>query len=198
MTIVDGNFEFYYAFEEGELYYMLFTTFLDVAGSYNVEIEYVGETYTYLDNCAVGPYSANMVTFEIYIPGAIDYAYSDPATGGDGYYHYVDENGELGSIIYLDVNRPTAFFNSISLYDICRDAQKYAPEKRAFYVNGHDYTPDIQLICFQAMQNEGELEGFAAVDQNIFEILQTITMQKYEGLYNSWLMLCYYYVTMSV
>ena len=65
-------------------------------------------------------------------------------------------------------------------------------------MNGHDYTPDIQLICFQAMQNEGELEGFAAVDQNIFEILQTITMQKYEGLYNSWLMLCYYYVTMSV
>jgi len=194
----DGNFEFYWYFEEGETYYMLFTTYLDQTANYNVNIEWLGETYTYLDNAAVGPYSANMNTFELFIPDAIEYAYSDPAQGGDGYYHHLKSNGELGGIIYLDVNRPTAFFTTISLYDICRQAQAYAPEKRAFYIGGVDYTDAVMEICFRANQQTGALKGFAAVDKNLFELLATITRSdKYEGIENSWLMLCYYEKTLA-
>ena len=198
VEVTDGNFEFYWYFEAGKTYYMLFTTYLDQAATYNVNIDWLGETYTYLDNAATGPYSANLNTFELFIPNAIEYAYSDPANGGDGYYHHVMENGELGGIIYLDVNRPTAFFTSISLYDICRQAMSYAPEKRALYIDGVDYTETFMEICFFAMQQTGELKGFAAVDQELFELLCTLTRSaKYDGIENSWLMLCYYEKTLT-
>ncbi len=198
VDVTDGNFEFFWYFEEGETYYLLFTTYLDQAATYNVNIDYLGETYTYLENAAVGPYSANLNTFELFIPGAIEYAYSDPAEGGDGYYHHVLENGELGGIIYLDVNRPTAFFTTISLYDICRDAEKYAPEKRALYINGVDYTDIFQQICFRAMLQTGDKKGFAAVDQELFDLLCILTRSaKYDGIHNSWLLLCYYEKTLA-
>ena len=198
VDVTDGNFEFYWYFEEGETYYLLFTTYLDQTATYNVNIDYMGESYTYLDNAAVGPYSANLNTFELFIPNAIEYAYSDPAEGGDGYYHHVLENGELGGIIYLDVNRPTAFFISKSLYDICREASRYETEKRALYINGVDYTDTFYQICFNAMKNEGNLQGFAAVDQNLFELLCILTRsEKYDGIENSWLMLCYYEKTLA-
>lgn len=194
----DGNFEFYWYFEEGETYYMLFTTYLDQAATYNVNIDWLGEEYTYLANAAVGPYSANMNTFELFIPDAIEYAYSDPAQGGDGYYHHLKENGELGGIIYLDVNRPTAFFTSTSLYNICRQAINYAPEKRALYINGVDYTEKFMSICFTAMQQTGDLKGFAAVNQELFDLLCILTRSaKYDGIENSWLMLCYYEKTLT-
>jgi hypothetical protein len=196
----DGNFEFYWYFEEGETYYMLFTTYLDQTATYNVNIEWLGETYTYLDNAAVGPYSANMNTFELFIPDAIEYAYSDPAEGGDGYYHHLKEDGTLGGIIYLDVNRPTAFFTSISLYDICRDALKNYPnpEKRALYIDGVDYTETFMEICYTATQQTGALKGFAAVDQELFELLCILTRSaKYDGIENSWLLLCYYEKTLA-
>jgi hypothetical protein len=196
----DGNFEFYWYFEEGETYYMLFTTYLDQTATYNVNIDYLGATYTYLDNAAVGPYSANLNTFELFIPDAIEYAYSDPAEGGDGYYHHLKEDGTLGGIIYLDVNRPTAFFTSISLYDICRDAIKNYPnpEKRALYIDGVDYTETFMEICYAATQQTGALKGFAAVDQELFELLCILTRSaKYDGIENSWLLLCYYEKTLA-
>lgn len=196
----DGNFEFYWYFEEGETYYMLFTTYLDQTATYNVNIDYLGATYTYLDNAAVGPYSANLNTFELFIPDAIEYAYSDPAEGGDGYYHHLQEDGTLGGIIYLDVNRPTAFFTSISLYDICRDAIKNYPnpEKRALYIDGVDYTETFMEICYTATQQTGALKGFAAVDQELFELLCILTRSaKYDGIENSWLLLCYYEKTLA-
>lgn len=198
VDVTDGNFEFYWYFEEGKTYYLLFTTYLDQTATYNVNIEWLGETYTYLDNAAVGPYSANLNTFELFIPDAIEYAYSDPAEGGDGYYHHLKDNGELGGIIYLDVNRPTAFFISSSLYNVCRQAEAYAPEKRALYIDGVDYTPIFKDICFKAMLQSGNKKGFAAVDQELFELLRILTLsKKYDGIENSWLLLCYYEKTLS-
>ena len=196
--IPDENFNFHYYFEANKTYYLLFTTFLDVAARYDVVIEYVGDTYTYLTTAATGPYSMNMSTNETYLPNAIEYAYSDPEEGGDGYYHYKNADGTLGSVIYVDCNRPTAFFPSISLYDVCRQAQSYAPDKRALYINGVDYTNAIMAICFESLDNAGDLEGFMPVTQEIYELLRTITMsEKYSGISNSWLMLCYYYVTIG-
>ena len=200
VDVTDGNFEFFWYFEEGQTYYLLFTTYLDQAATYNVNIDWLGESYTYLENAAVGPYSANLNTFELFIPSAIEYAYSDPANGGDGYYHQLLENGELGGIIYLDVNRPTAFFNSISLYNICRQAEeKYPdPKKRALYIDGVDYTPTFKAICFKAMLQSGDKKGFAAVDKELFELLCILTRSdKYEGIHNSWLLLCYYEKTLG-
>ena len=185
----------------------------------------MGETYTVLDNCAVGPYSYNEVTSELFIPGAIDYVYADPVQEyvynspdgdlngdgtadvpvsgtalGDGYYHYLNADGTLGSVIYLDTNRPTAFFNSTSLFDICRNAQQYDSEKRALYINGYDYTDEVQLLCATAIRdNKNDKKGMVAVNAEVYAILQAITRsEKYDGVdesegnIKSWLMFCYY------
>ncbi len=206
VTVADGNFNFYYYMEAGKTYYLLFTTFLDQVATYNTEIKYVGATYNDFVNAATGPYSFNDVTLETFIPNAVNFEYADPAKtytyniegvveskAGDGYYHVKNLDGSIGSILYLDVNRPTAFFTSATLYDTCREAHNYAPEKRAFYINGVDYTEPLQAICFKAMQNNGDMKGFAAVNQEVYNIITAITHSYSEGIYNSWLMLCYYY-----
>ncbi len=198
---LDENFEYYWYFEAGETYYMLFATYMDEFTSYDVYIDYLGDSYVYLENAAIGPYSVNLNTFELFLPDAIEYAYSDPAEGGDGYYHHVKKDGSLGGIIYLDVNRPTAFFNDpISLYDICRQAEESVSDitKRALYVNGYDYTTDVKRICAKAMLANNDYVGFAPVDKDLFNLLNTIVRSdKYEGIYNSWLLLCYYVRTVA-
>ncbi len=203
----DDNFEFYWYFEAGTTYYMLFATYLDVTATFNVTIERLGDSYTYLDNAALGPYSANLTTFKLFLPDAIEYDYFDDTDDGvdNGYYYQVDEfgnryqnaAGEYVGMIYLDVNRPTAFFNTaMSLYDICRQAEESVPDvtKRALYINGKDYTTDVKRLCFKATQDENSpTYGFIPVNQEIFELLQTITRStKYDGIETSWLLLCYY------
>ena len=210
VTILDGNFRFYQYLEAGHTYYILCTTFLDVVAQYNMEIEYIGTTFKYLDNTAVGPYSFNETTGQTYLPDAKEYEYADPSkeytyseTGetaaGDGYYRIKNKDGSLGSIIYLDVNRPTAMFQSTSLYDVVRQAEANYPDpiKRVFYINGKDYTPDIKKLCFMAMQNSGELNGFVAIDAEVFDLISIIvrgTDGAIEGVNNAWVLLCYYYV----
>ncbi|MBQ8229671.1 MAG: TlpA family protein disulfide reductase [Clostridia bacterium] len=210
--LVDGNLEFYWYFEEGETYYFLCTTYLDQTATYNLRVEWIDETYTYLENAATGPYSTNLITNKLYLPNAIAYEYADPTktytyaeTGlqaaGDGYYHAKNTDGTLGSIIYLDVKRPTAFFLSDALYETIlrfydEDTGEYTvpPEKRPFYLDGVDYTERLHVYCINAMLKSGDLNGFIEVDQELFEILQGITKSTYyEGIENDWLRLCYYY-----
>ncbi len=205
--VSDDNFEFYWYFEAGTTYYILFATYLDVTANFNVTIERLGDNYTYLDNAALGPYSANLTTFELFLPDAIAYDYFDDTDDGvdNGYYYQVDEfgnrytnaEGEYVGMIYLDVNRPTAFFDTaMSLYDICRQAEEYVsdPTKRALYVDGTDYTAAVKSLCFKATQDEtSPTYGFVPVNKEVFELLQIITRStKYDGIKTSWLLLCYY------
>ena len=53
-------------------------------------------------------------------------------------------------------------------------------------------------ICYAATQQTGALKGFAAVDQELFELLCILTRSaKYDGIENSWLLLCYYEKTLA-
>lgn len=196
MVYYDGNFEFRRYLQAGQTYYMLFTSYCDVAGSYNVTIDYVGESYTYLVQAATGPYSTNLNTGEEYVIGAIKYT-----LGQDGYYHEVKANGTLGGKIYLDCNRPTAWTGT-SIYDLCRQAQNYAEDKRGFYIDGVDYTDDLMALCFNStsgVSKDDPLYGMCAVNQEVFNLLRTITMSsKYQGLEDSWLLLCYYEATLGM
>ncbi len=206
--IADNNFEFYWYFEEGKTYYILFATYLDMTATYDVYIDYLGATYTYLENAAVGPYSANLNTFELFLPDAIEYTYYDETDDGvdNGFYYHKLADGSRGGKIYLDVNRPTAFFNTaVSLYDICRDAEKNynTPEsipKRALYIDGVDYTDDFFDICYEAcgVPKTDPYYGFAVIDKELFDLLQTIILStKYDGIETSWLLLCYYEKTLA-
>lgn len=230
----DPNFNFHYYFNAGETYYLLCTTFLDQTAIYDVVIQYVGETYTSLEACATGPLSFNEVTGILYLPGAPEYVFDpeteydlngDGKTDGKGVYRILNDDGSMGSVIYVDMIRPTHLFNYNSLYQIASAAleevvQKdengntllddngdpvygpaYQSENRAFYLvdengEGTDYSEWIETLGFYSKRISGELQGYLPVTQELFEFLTKMT-DKYEGVYNSWLLLCYYYKTLS-
>lgn len=197
---MDGNFEFFWKFEVGKKYYLLFTTGDDSPASYNVRITYEGATYTYFTPAATYR-SQNLATFETFVADAPDYRYS----AEDGFYHVVNKDGSLGSVLYLDTIHSTYFFNysltarinAFKEFDANGDwTWKVEPHLRPFYHNGVDYTELLDEYCYYAKQNTGELYGFIAVDQRLYEALIAITESKeYGGERNSWLMLCYFYQT---
>ena len=186
----DDNFNFYAYMEAGKTYYFAMTTFGDQVAEYDFTIKLHGDTYSYMENCATME-SYNEITNETFLLDGIQYAYSDPEKGGDGYYHVVDENGNLGSIIYVDMLRPTMFFRNNSLYDTAMDALNYSEEKRAFYVDGVDYSETIAIYGYLA-----DVKGFTPLNQELMDILKKITA-KYDGIADSWQMLCYYEVTLG-
>lgn len=213
VTLIDGNFSFYEYLEAGKKYYILCTTFLDSPAQYGLTVKYIGDTYRYLTAAATGPYSFNPDseggTNELFIPNAIDFIYADPekefvyaetneTAAGDGYYHYKHKDGSLGSIIYLETQNATSFFATDSLQSIVNGAAAYEETKRALYVNGKDYTDDVSKLCFKSLLNTGDLYGKVPVDKAVYDIIYTITTSaKYEGIWNSWLMMCYYYTSLS-
>ncbi len=206
VTVADGNFMYYWYFEAGKTYYMLFTTFLDQPADYIVKIDYIGQTYTYKELAATCLYSANLVTGELFIPDAIDYAYDpnyvydkeandrDPSKG-IGCYRHVDKNGEMGSVIYLDVLNPTTFSPTQSLYaftqaqreiENIQDREFYLPDGQGGY---KDYTDDIWKACLLATRDG----AYIVVTEEIHQFLYALTVYSdHEGLDNTWLTLCYY------
>ena len=195
---------------------MLFHTDANIAAEYDVMIEYIGDEYTYLDNLATTR-SQNTTTGDTYISDAKQYAYSED----DGYYHVLNANGSLGSIIYLDTMRPTIYQPNYSIAGAIEGDKKLdengnwigsydedgnwvgewdeEPSNRTFYAGGVDYTVRLEEYCYQASLNTGDLKGFIAVDQELFEILIAITGSNTEaGEENAWQLTCYYYNTLSV
>ncbi len=205
--LVDSNFEYYWYFEAGKTYYMLFTTFMDVTASYEVHIDYIAETYTSMELANTIIYSANLITGELFHPDAIEYVFDKDykITQVDGkeekgvYRHVVgyDENGEpiLGSPIYVDAVNPTTF-SAKSLYQQADyDVEYNTPlEKRVFYINGKDYTERIQeLGAWAEFVQDPIYRGYIPVTQEVYEFLYDLTVHtEAEGIYNTWLSLCYY------
>ena len=217
LFIVNGDytFEFVWEFEAGELYYLLFHTDANIAAEYDVVIELIGEEYTYLDNLATT--NSQNTAGEIYISDAKKYAYSED----DGYYHVLNEDGSLGSIIYLDTARPTIYQKDYSIAGAIEGDKKLdengnwigsyddegnwigewdeEPSKRTFFAGGVDYSVRLEEYCYQASLNTGELKGFIAVDKELLEILIAITGSNTEtGIKDSWQLTCYYYRTLKV
>ena len=196
VEMADGNFEFYWDFKAGETYYLLFTTFLDQVATYNVTIEYIGDTYTYMANAATAVYSANLVTGEIFLPDAVDYTYDEE----NDCYRYVDEEGNVGSPIYLDISRPTTFMWKTSLYDLAvyYINNDIPVEKRELYLKGVDYTDMVRKYGYKAIMTTGMYKGYVLVTKEIYDFLYALTVYSaHEGIADSWLTLCYYEKTIG-
>ena len=202
------NFDMYLYLEKDETYYCLFAFFLNSIGTFDMRIDYIGESHSYLTNAAIGPYSYNTVTSETFVPGA-----KEVKLGEDGVYHVVeeDENGNqiLGSKIYLDLTHATYLFPSDSLQSFIESADNYAPDKRLFYLDDgqdgkKDYTEIMRKYLLQAMfngteANGGTLYGLVEIDEELMEILLKLTKayDGFGGINNSWQMACYYYETLG-
>ncbi len=187
----DYNFSFRYYMEAGKTYYMLMTFYaVDEFGTFNVNISRAGESYSYFENASKGQYSFNETSGEAFLADGVAYTFSED----DGLYHVVNSDGSLGRVLYLDVNRPTAQFPSMSIYAYLQTlGEDTANDDNAFYVDGVDYTAQLLEICERALANEGDLKGFIAVDQEIYELLNTILLsEKHGGIQDTWLCVCYY------
>ena len=118
------------------------------------------------------------------------------ANGGDGYYYVLNSDGTTGGRIYVDMKRGTAFFPNNSLYDTARADKNKDVEKRNFYINGVDYTDVIIEYGRLASNREDEnvmLDGFIELDKTLLDALIAITQsERFEGISDSWQMLCYY------
>lgn len=193
--VYDDNFYFHYYFEAGKTYYLLLTTHIESGYSeYPFYIDYVGDEYSYLENLSVGPYSYNEISGELFLPDAKDYTYVE----AEDAYYVVNADGSLGGKIYVDMLKATAFFPHNSLYQTAVDALDYEEAKRAFYVNGKDYSYLLANIGYQTTNNTGEFYGYAALNKELFEAICAITRSaKYDGISDSWQLLCYYYRTLK-
>ncbi len=185
----DGDFDFYVYMEAGKTYYFAMASYLDVAGSYDFYVKYHGPSHKYLENCAT-ILSFNEVTSELFLYDGIEYAYSE----ADGYYHVKNEDGTLGSIIYADMLRPTIFIIDQSFENIVDNAANFEEKNRVLYIDGVDYTDVIADYVFDSYN--AEYEGFVPLDKTLFDILRRLTL-KYDGIEDSWQMLCYYEVSLG-
>ena len=202
------NFDIYLYLEKDETYYCLFAFFLNAVGTFDMRIDYMGESYSYLTNAATGPYSYNTVTSDTFVPDA-----KKVKLGEDGVYHVVeeDENGNeiLGSKVYLDLTHATYLFPSDSLQSFIESADSYAPDKRLFYLDDgkggkKDYTEIMRKYLLQAMfngteANGGRLYGLVELNEELMDILLKLTKayDGFGGITNSWQMTCYYYKTVG-
>ena len=196
------NFDIYLYLEKDETYYCLFAFFLNSIGTFDMRIDYMGESYSYLQNAATGPYSYNTITSETFVPDAQEIKLVD------GVYHVVEEDEDgneiLGSKIYLDLTHATYLFPSDALESFIESANKYATDKRLFYLdNGEggktDYTDVMRSYLLQAKFNDGQLKGLVEIDEELMEILLKLTKayDGFGGIHNSWQMACYYYKTVA-
>lgn len=197
-----SNFNFHYYFEAGETYYLLLTTYLDQTCSYDFYIDYVGDTYTYLENMSVGPYSYNEISGELYLPDAKAYEYDEME---DSYY-VLNKNGERVGKIYVDMLKGTVQFPRNSLYQTAIQALEYDKTKRAFYIDntnngeddGVDYSEYLADVGYATMSNSGMYYGYATLNKELFEAICAITRSvKYDGITDTWQLLCYYVLTLG-
>lgn len=196
----DGNFNFHVYLEAGRTYYLALTTFLDQAAEYDFYVTYIGTEYRYMEACATS-YSFNEISGELFLLDAVEYAYNEETDT----YHVRNADGSLGDTIYVDMTRPT-HFSDVSLFATARDALRtdendepvYELEERAFYVNGVDYSQVIYDYARNSQLNDGDLEGYVALNKELYDIFVALmTSERYDGIEESWQLLCYYYTTLG-
>ena len=205
------NFDIKYYLEAGETYYCLFAFFLNAMGEFDMKIDYLGNSYANLTNCAIGPYSYNTVTSETYVQNPVKYAYDEETD----VYRITDNNGtflhdiygeSFDDRLYLDMAHVTYLFNQpLSDYVKTVDGRPAYEEytditKRLFYLPNEDggmsdYSAKMANYWARANRNSGNLKGMIAVDAELMHIILQLT-RKYDGfggIKNSWQMMCYYH-----
>ena len=194
--IFDPNFYFTMYLQKDVTYYVVCADYdIYFNGSYDVKIEYLGETATYLTNCALGPHVFAEDGSEPYLPDAIKYALDE-----DGYYRAVNADGSLGSYIYLNVFEPTPMYSSTTIYDILLDSVNYKVGAFNFTnQNKPDYTKTMIDYANKAYNAEGEEKGYVKVDTQLQEILQLFMKTQNENTVgkDAWLLLCKYFKTLG-
>lgn len=185
----DGNFNFHYYFEQGKTYYLLLC-YADSAtyGSYNVKIDYVGKTHTYLAPAGTTLTFSETQTDLFYVLDGVEFEKS--AT--DGYYHVKNADGTLGSILYLDTANANYYWDGSFSLETALSQNRFD----TLLIDGVDYTQKLEAICAKGKANT-TMPGYVAVDQEVYDCLTTVLAAQSMPALNDWLLMCYYYKTLG-
>ncbi|MBE7088115.1 MAG: redoxin domain-containing protein [Clostridiales bacterium] len=202
------DFRFEVNLKQGEKVYLLITMYAHPAtGDFNVRVTHYGnESSGELIAAGEGPHVFDDETGEWYAANCIDFMLGD-----DGYYHHKLYNGSQGGLIYLNLTGTTYMFsNGEVLADFITgrttvDDGVYHTfnfeDVQIGGVYGEDWTSVMEEYLAEAEANEGNLEGFVAVDEQLYEIMlffsrSIFTHPTDESILspNSWLLACSYAV----
>ncbi|MBQ5930390.1 MAG: hypothetical protein IIX02_06320, partial [Clostridia bacterium] len=66
------------------------------------------------------------------------------------------------------------------------------------YIKGVDYSEMVRKYGYKAIMTSGQYKGYVLVTKEIYDFLYALTVHSaHEGIFNSWLTLCYYEVTIG-
>lgn len=198
--VADPNFYFTMQMQAGKKYYIVCADFdLYYVGSYDVKIEHVGATAKVMSPCAQGPhvFDENGSVDEPILPDAVRYEFNE-----DGYYHVINEDGSVGSYIYLNILTPTAFVPDRTIYEIVLQSLEHPGEGFDFSTDDNpnaNYNKDLIPYINQAYKAEGSEHGFVKVDQKLMSILKLFIERYGDNAVSedAWQLLCYYYKSMG-
>lgn len=189
------NFILYFEFEAGKEYFIC-PAFDDLYRYTDLTftLEYVGLSHDSFTACAPGYFTTDDVDVNGMPSGNIIALGIDIVLGDDEYYHAVNSDGTLGSIIYCDFSHPTSIFTKSIEELIEGDAFNFALDDEGKNTVGVDNTEAISKYLSKMITAEGDTKGCVPVDAELANILQRL-MDKYtyKDVENSWLKLCYYY-----
>lgn len=213
-----GNFVYYHYLQKGVTYYAKCYFYdIEALGVLNFRVDRVGDSFDAAKAASDPTFTTKDLDWEKIPEGeiiedAIILKHVDIRFCEDGYYHHLNKNGTVGSIIYAEFLINTnafpddnikslidkgAFYYGEQLVDKSGKNVLYSQKEKAVNYNPNlDDTPKILPYLDKMESSEvynGQIQGCVAVDERLAEILQKL-MDKYTfaGVSQSWLMMCYY------
>ena len=190
---------------EKDVTYYITPAFNDVGdvGTLQMNISYIGDTYTYLTACAPGYFTTGIDKDGNMTDGYLALNI-DVSLGDDGLYHAVNDDGSLGSIVYADFYYNNQIFTDTIWNLISKGAFNFKFDENGEAIQGEDLTTKALQIASNMIKDQtSELYGMVPVTEEVADLLQKL-MDKYTFVqldgspieYN-WTKLCYYYKTIG-
>lgn len=194
------NFEGYAELVAGETYYMRVNKGFQETGFVDFTIEYVGEQAHLLRVATLddGFWTYNPdegINFAYYI--AVKTVFNED----DGYYHAVDTDGNIGSVIYIDFIHPNYFAtNDNTLLEMIEDG--YFDFSSSF---GPDYTSQMMQFYYKSIEGKtaddetyGMLEASSELVNYLARFMDRLTGEPNSLINGRWLSIACYYVHYGV
>ncbi len=189
----DPFYEYMYC-EAGKTYYFSPTFWaVDQIGVLEYEIEYLGESGSYLASCSEPAFTSS----DANMSDIISKANLEYGLGDDGYYHPLDENGNIveNEYIYADFKFITGVFSYQALDKIIENGGfDFTKDENGNPAKGEDLTSVAQkYLALCEEDSTSQFFGLVKVNVELANLLQML-MDKYTfpNVEGSWLKLCYF------
>ncbi len=195
-ALYDNNFYLYVYLEANKTYYVA-GCFNDpyAEGEYDVEVKYIGETFSYFTSCATDPAYTFDENDPSFTPFILPQMGKDRfSIGDDGNYYAQEFDGSQGSLLYIRLVGPT-YLNSYTNYTL-----EQLIESGGIGSNEADklYLKHLLIQSKTTYDENHELYGYVVATERLVSIINkrangsdTEDSNTYSN--TSWLLTAYYY-----